>query len=112
MVINPVQVSALVTTAGFTLTVMGILVGPVMAPLLGLTVNHGCLATPRPCRTLGLSAPHDPDATTADGSELAVELSLMVCAAGGACGVWKLKIRVEGVQFNNGLFDTFKVTGT
>ena len=80
MVIKPLQVCALVTIDGSTLTVMGTLAVPSVTPLLGLTVNHGRRANPRPSRTLGLSV------------------------------VWKLKMSEEGVQFISGLIDTFKVT--
>jgi hypothetical protein len=55
--------------------------------------------------------PHTAEAATVNGTELAVELRLIVCGIGGARGVWKLKMSEEGVQFISGLFDTFKVTG-
>ena len=119
MVIRPVQFSALVTTAGSTLMVMGTLAVPSVTPRIGLTVNQGCRSKcdgRRGTRCASgrsvFSVPHTAEAATVNGSELAVELRLMVCGAGGTEGVWKLKISAEGVQFISGLFDTFNVTGT
>jgi hypothetical protein len=86
-VIKPLQFCALVTAVGSTLMVMGTLAVPCVTPLLGPAVNHGCRANARPSRTLGLSVPHTAEAATVNGTELAVELKLMVCGIGSTRGV-------------------------